>query len=320
MVDLNNLNATLDISGHEFTHGVTHYTAGLEYLNEFGALDESYSDIFGFLTERNHFGFLNWTIGENATYITRRDMQNPKNTAPYDPESCMPNTYPNYYLESGSWHLGSCDYGGVHHNSSVQNQCFYFLAMGGTQLGITVTGIGIDKAAKIAQYALINGLVLPTTTFQQNREAWVLASEILFGLCSDEQIQTCRAWAACNVGSTCQCTPPPLDDCWTDLFRYPSTGPMLSMNKVNKDEGFKIFPNPSSDVLNFDFNGLFSSSINSTKIITITSMNGVKVDEFILSNFESIYQIDISNYKEGVYVIALSINGKFYYHKFVKLQ
>ena len=44
--------ATLDIIGHEWHHGVTQFTANLTYLNESGALNESFSDIFGAMTER----------------------------------------------------------------------------------------------------------------------------------------------------------------------------------------------------------------------------------------------------------------------------
>ena len=39
----------LDVVGHEMTHGVTEHTAGLEYLGQSGALNESYSDLMGYI-------------------------------------------------------------------------------------------------------------------------------------------------------------------------------------------------------------------------------------------------------------------------------
>ncbi|MGC3150499.1 M4 family metallopeptidase, partial [Enterococcus faecalis] len=39
--------SSLDVVGHEMTHGVTEQTAGLEYLGQSGALNESYSDLMG---------------------------------------------------------------------------------------------------------------------------------------------------------------------------------------------------------------------------------------------------------------------------------
>ena len=37
----------VDVLGHELTHAVTQYTAGLTYQGQSGALNESVSDVFG---------------------------------------------------------------------------------------------------------------------------------------------------------------------------------------------------------------------------------------------------------------------------------
>ena len=47
---------TLDIGGHELTHGVTHYEANLTYSGESGGLNESMSDVFAALVERSVLG------------------------------------------------------------------------------------------------------------------------------------------------------------------------------------------------------------------------------------------------------------------------
>ncbi len=316
------LSAALDIGGHEFTHGVTNYSANLENWNESGALNESYSDIFGFLIERHHFGFRNWTIGEDASALIIRNIQNPKLNPPTTAFGAplMPN-YPNYYLEPGFWYTGSSDDGGVHHNCAVQNQCFYFLSMGGTQLGVTVTGIGIDKAARIVEYALVNGLVLSNTNYQQNRECWVTAAKILFGECSNEHIQTCRAWAACNIGSPCPCEPKPELICWANRFRYlqGTVNPLSKANSLSIDEGIVIFPNPAVDLLNINFNGLFNESIKSEKIISIINVYGSTIKTFKVAVGVEQCEISVGELKAGTYSIEVAINGRNFQSKFIKL-
>ena len=44
----------LDVIGHELTHGVTQYEAALEYEGQAGALNESFSDVFGTLVNNTH--------------------------------------------------------------------------------------------------------------------------------------------------------------------------------------------------------------------------------------------------------------------------
>jgi hypothetical protein len=315
------LAASLDIGGHEFTHGITNYTANLEYLNESGALNESYSDIFGFLIERHHFGFRNWTIGEDASALFVRNIQNPKLNPPTSAFGAplMPN-YPNYYNESGFWYNGTLDNGGVHHNSAVQNQCFYLLSMGGTQLGITVSGIGIDKAARIAEYALVNGIVLSTTNYIQNRECWVSAAKFLFGECSNEQLQTCRAWAACNIGTSCPCEPS-IKTCWQDRYRYlqGAASPLNVTNSKSNDEGIVIYPNPAVDLLNINFNGLFNESLRSEKTISIINVFGSTITSVKLAGGIEQDEVNIGELKAGTYFVLIKYNGKIYQTKFIKI-
>jgi Zn-dependent metalloprotease len=61
----------IDVPGHELTHGVTQYTAGLQYTNDqTGALNESFSDMMGSAIDAWSRGIddaagHNWLIGED---------------------------------------------------------------------------------------------------------------------------------------------------------------------------------------------------------------------------------------------------------------
>ena len=61
---------TIDICGHEMTHGVTERTSNLTYSGESGALNESMSDVFGAMVELYADGGVvsadTWKIGEDA--------------------------------------------------------------------------------------------------------------------------------------------------------------------------------------------------------------------------------------------------------------
>ena len=50
----NRFTASVDVIGHELTHGVTQYTAGPDLPGQSGALNESVSDVFGSLVKQLH--------------------------------------------------------------------------------------------------------------------------------------------------------------------------------------------------------------------------------------------------------------------------
>lgn len=183
--------SVLDVCGHEFAHGLTSNTAGLIYQDESGALNESFSDIFGVAID--HFALpnaFNWEIGEQIGGI--RDMSNPG--AFGDPD-----TY-----QAGLWYTGTFDNGGVHINSGVQNYWFHLLSVGGTgtnDLGnnFSVSGIGIDSAAAIA----FRNLTVYLTPFNEYPDArfYAIQSAIdIFGACSPQVKSTMNAWHAVGIG------------------------------------------------------------------------------------------------------------------------
>jgi Zn-dependent metalloprotease len=155
--------AVEDVVAHELSHAVVQFTADLIYLNESGALNESYADIFGEtiqLTDPGHTtqAAHRWLIGEDLDIpnvirpgIGFRSMMDP--TLRGDPAT----------TKSATYFCGTTDNGGVHTNSGVPNKAYALMADGGTFNGYAVRGIGLGKAAAVQYRALANYLVAAST-------------------------------------------------------------------------------------------------------------------------------------------------------------
>ncbi|HFA51111.1 MAG TPA: T9SS type A sorting domain-containing protein [Bacteroidetes bacterium] len=200
---------SLDICGHELTHGVTENSAALVYQNESGALNESFSDIFGEAVENYATGSNDWRMGEQigagGTGGALRNMANPN-------EFGDPDTY-----NGTNWYTGSADNGGVHTNSGVQNKWFYILTAGETgtnDLGnsYSVTGLGIANAASVA-YRNLTVYLNANSNYAAARAGAIQAAVDLFGAGSAEEIAVTDAWYAVGVGGAYQ---PPIG-CVTNI-------------------------------------------------------------------------------------------------------
>lgn len=210
---------TLDICGHEMTHGVTERTANLTYSGESGALNESFSDVFGTMVERYaRPSNWNWKIGEDAyTPATAGDalryMDNPHNA----PNSgYTSDDDPDHYSER---YTGTSDNGGVHINSGIANNVFYHVAMGGTNHltpGVTVTGIGPDQAAAI-WYKALTTYMTASTNFAGARTATLNAASALYGGTSAQYTAVATSWCIAGVGACSGGTPTPTPT-GTELF------------------------------------------------------------------------------------------------------
>jgi Zn-dependent metalloprotease len=130
----------IDVIGHELTHGVTERTAGLEYRDEPGALNESFSDVFGSMVKQyskaQTVDQADWIIGEGIfTDRVRgrglRDMRNP-GTA-YDDPRLGKDPQPDHYSRL---YRGPEDEGGVHINSGVPNKAFVLACDGLLKAGV----------------------------------------------------------------------------------------------------------------------------------------------------------------------------------------
>ncbi|MHC5183162.1 MAG: M4 family metallopeptidase, partial [Planctomycetota bacterium] len=136
-----------DVTAHEMTHGVTQYESGLIYLNESGAINESFSDMWGEWIDLtngagNDASSVRWLMGEDIGAI--RNMADPP--AFGDPDR----------MGSPLWYTGSGDNGGVHINSGVGNKLCYLLTDGDTFNGQTITGMGISMVADLFYEAQTN--------------------------------------------------------------------------------------------------------------------------------------------------------------------
>jgi Zn-dependent metalloprotease len=191
----NRFTAALDVIGHELTHGVTQYEAGLVYWDQSGALNESMSDVFGSLVKQfqrqETADQANWIIGEglftsNVNGVGIRSMKAP-GTAYNDPvlgKDPQPGHMDDYVKTIE-------DNGGVHINSGIPNHAFYVLAV---ELG----GYAWEKAGHI-WYKTLTEKLAERATFQQAADLTFEAAGELYGAGSLEQQAVQKGWAEVGI-------------------------------------------------------------------------------------------------------------------------
>jgi PKD repeat protein len=183
---------SLEICGHELTHGVTQYSSNLTYSGESGGLNESFSDIAGatirFIDDPD---VGSWYLGDQINYIFR-NMADPKQY------SC-PDTYGGQYWSS---------FGDPHILSGVQNYWYYLLVEGGSGINdnsdsYSILGIGLNDASVIA---MRNDMFYLTASsdYAEARDMAIQSAIDLFGDCTPQVIQTTNAWHAVGVGDLYQ--------------------------------------------------------------------------------------------------------------------
>ncbi len=184
----------LDIAGHEIAHGLTTNTANLVYQAESGALNESFSDIFGNSVEFTaRPAQASWQLGEDLGFVIR-NMANPN--AEGDPDT---------YFGTNWASLTGGDNGGVHTNSGVQNFWYYLLVTGGSGTNdngdaYTVNPLGLTDAGRVA----FRNLTVYLTSSSQYTDARFFAIQSavdLFGGCTSQVQEVTNAWYAVGVGS-----------------------------------------------------------------------------------------------------------------------
>jgi Zn-dependent metalloprotease len=181
----------IDVIGHELTHGVTQFTAMLEYSGQSGALNEHISDAFGIMVKQYALGLTarqsNWLIGEGlfapgVKGKALRSMAAP-GTAYDDPRlghDPQPARMHDYVVTED-------DGGGVHINSGIPNHAFYLAAM-------ALGGNTWDVLGKV-WYAALTEKTEPDAQFRDFANATVVAAGELYGIAGTVQKAIAAAWA-----------------------------------------------------------------------------------------------------------------------------
>ncbi|MFH0173535.1 M4 family metallopeptidase [Streptomyces cacaoi] len=194
---------SLDVAGHEMSHGVTSNTANLNYTGESGGLNEATSDIFGTGVEfyaANSSDVGDYLIGEkidiNGDGTPLRYMDEPDKDGG----------------SADSWYsgVGNLD---VHYSSGPANHMFYLLSEGSgsktingvtynspTSDGVAVAGIGRAAALQI-WYKALTTYMTSSTNYAGARTAALSAATALYGSSSTQYAGVGNAFAGINVGS-----------------------------------------------------------------------------------------------------------------------
>lgn len=212
MVYGNTFSLADDVVAHELTHAVTNFSSDLLYYMSSGALNESFSDIFGETVDLtngagNDAAPQRWLLGEDLPGIGAiRNMMTP--TAFGDPGKTSDSAQ--FQCDPFS------DQGGVHSNSGVPNHAYALMVDGGTYNGRTITGIGTVKAGKV-QYRALTVYLTSGASFLDDYTALVQSCTDLvgtFGITAGDCTQVRIAAEAVELNRKWPCTgavaPPPL--------------------------------------------------------------------------------------------------------------
>ena len=226
----NPLAGAFDVVTHELVHGVTATTSNLMYWQEFGALNEAFSDILGVSAEFFHAAKgsglpypVNYQLGETISPGSpMRGMADPASVFEWKWDGNKLFSFPNHYASrwlptDDEW---PADNGWVHINSSIVNHAFYLAVEGGTngRSEQTVNGVGANNRADIEQafYQAFTYHLLPYAEMQDARywtierapttaaRAAISDAWDAVGLHGDQDVSV--HWLAVDVGNTEKCS------------------------------------------------------------------------------------------------------------------
>ncbi len=189
----------IDVIGHELTHGVTEHEANLDYEKQAGAMNESFSDIFGIMIKQRFNNQdakkANWLIGEKVmigpkyalrsmkapgtAYINHPELGTDPQPATMDRYQDLPNT------QSGDW-------GGVHINSGIPNFAFYVTAF-------NIGGYAWEKAGRIWYSVLTDTGLAQDSKFEDIKNLTITHAEKMFGVNSSESKAVRQGWDEAKV-------------------------------------------------------------------------------------------------------------------------
>jgi len=191
----NRFTIAIDVIGHELTHGVTQYEARLIYWEQPGALNESFSDVFGSLVKQRQLGQTSaqadWIIGQglftsNVNGVGIRSMKAP-GTA-YDDPVLGKDPQPAHMKD---YKQVAYDNGGVHINSGIPNHAFYVTA-------IEMGGNAWEKAGRI-WYVTLKDKLQTTSNFQAAAQLTYATAGELYGTGSLESQAVRKGWSEVGI-------------------------------------------------------------------------------------------------------------------------
>ncbi|SDT30785.1 Thermolysin metallopeptidase, catalytic domain [Friedmanniella luteola] len=186
----------MDVMAHEFTHGVTQFSAGLTYQGQSGALNESVSDVFAALTKQRVLGQdagnADWLIGEGlfrpgVAARALRSMLEP-GTAYDDPQLGRDPQVGSMadYVDTEE------DNGGVHLNSGIPNRAFALAA-------VALGGPSWEQAGRVWYDTLTGGAIGADVDFTGFAEATLASAGRLFADDATVEARVRAAWVEVGV-------------------------------------------------------------------------------------------------------------------------
>jgi Zn-dependent metalloprotease len=195
----NRFTISLDVIGHELTHGVTEDEAQLAYFLQSGALNESMSDVFGSLIKQKALGQTadqaDWLVGAGLLAASVQGKALRSMSAPgtaFDDPVLGKDPQPAHMRD---FVRTANDNGGVHINSGIPNRAFHLAA---TALG----GPAWERAGRIWYETLRDSRLRPNTGFRRFANLTVEVAGRLFGAGGIEQQAVADAWAEVGVIET----------------------------------------------------------------------------------------------------------------------
>jgi len=295
------------VVGHELTHGVTENTSNLFYYYQSGAINESLSDVWGeFVDQTNGSGnddpSVKWLLGEDVPVLGAiRNMANPP--AFGDPDK----------MTSANYYTGAQDNGGVHRNSGLNNKAVFLMTDGGTFNGKTVTGLGIDKVAKI-YYEVQTNLFTSASNYADLYNYLPQACTNLIGtsgITAADCTQVRNATDAVEMNLEPVTGFMPTASFCPTAGQVPATPAVFSDDMENAASGKWLFSNPSGANLWVYVNGYATSGIQSLTVDDIGSISesvatmsaGVLLPASAFLHFKHAFGFDtdgVTNYDGGV--------------------
>jgi len=307
-----------DVAAHEFTHGIAKYrtTNTATTHADAVAIEESFCDIFGL--NANRWGRPNnwsWRLGEEAQNFFIRDMSAPWNapieragfTQSNTPPCFYPSQYPSTFQDR---YTGHCERGRVYINMNIMNYWYYLLEQGGSQLGVTVNGIGGEKSRNIA-WLTLHSYARGEPDFREIRVRTEQAAIELYGGCSAELFEVCNAWDAVGVPGICPCIKFDLvPNCWDIVNNDPLPNESFqgSVEETKLQNRIQIYPNPTESTFLIEFEHLPKSFE-----IILKDLTG----KIILSQ-KNVQVFDLTNFNNGIYFVEILLPQGKQVHKVIK--